>query len=406
MERRLSAALAGAGLLAALLTIAVGHRRAVPGAEIESVAADVDALVRETAAGVQARADTLAQLPRLGWIVATDEATVGDLTADELEFRPHPGEHIQLAQVRRSDGQVRVLRRLPAGGALPLPLSRPGSHLLVAGGRIHVATVVGVQPRARVGELRGALGVAQALDTTSIARRLEALGVDARLETSAGSAALGRGGPVAGGGATTVRLKSAAAAAEGAVLIASRAASARWVRALPWLLVALSFGGAGVLWRRGAAWKPAPAPTPAPAPGSGVPLDDDVSDAELTFDPDATVLADPQSAPEAAISRARSGSVPIVVSPPGSGPRRTRTPVASPAGETDPITEEYRTLFLEFMSLRRTCGETVADLDRDEFVDTLRGTRARLMREDAVKEVRFRLAFANGKAVIRFTTVP
>jgi hypothetical protein len=53
VERRLSLALAGTGLLGALLLVAVGHRRVVPSAEIEAVAADFDALVRETTAGVQ-----------------------------------------------------------------------------------------------------------------------------------------------------------------------------------------------------------------------------------------------------------------------------------------------------------------------------------------------------------------
>ena len=56
--------------------------------------------------------------------------------------------------------------------------------------------------------------------------------------------------------------------------------------------------------------------------------------------------------------------------------------------------------------LRRTCGETTADLDRDDFVNTLRRTREQLIKEDAVSDVQFRLAFANGRAVIRFTTVP
>ena len=428
MEKRLSLALAGTGLLVALLLITAGHRRPLPGAEIEAVAADLDALVRETTAGVQARADTLSQLPRLGWIVATDEATVGDLTADELEFRPHAGEHIELAQLRKSDGQVRVLRRLPAGNAVPLSVARPGLHLLIAGERIHVVTVVAIQPRARTGELRGALAVAQVLDTTSVARRLDALGVSGRLQTPAGSSAtLGHGPPVVSADAVAAPLNSPAAM--GVVLVASRGAKAWWVRLIPWLLLALAFGGAGVLWQRGAGRAAAASPVrlatagsvrsgtvgsvhappsaPAGALDGGVPIDeDDGGDSELTYDPDATVLADAVPSPQMAISRARTGSVPIVISQAGNGPRRTRTPVPSAAGETDPTTEEYRALFLEFASLRRTCGEPVADLDRDEFVETLRNARERLIREDHVKDVRFRLAFANGRAVIRFTTVP
>ena len=78
-----------------------------------AAAADLDALIRERRRR-QARADTLAQLPRLGWAVATDENTVRDLTTEELAFRPHPGEHIEITQMRRGGGEPRRLLRLPA----------------------------------------------------------------------------------------------------------------------------------------------------------------------------------------------------------------------------------------------------------------------------------------------------
>jgi hypothetical protein len=183
-----------------------------------------------------------------------------------------------------------------------------------------------------------------------------------------------------------------------------------------WAILALTLGGAGVLWRRGAgraqASRPAlthpTVPAPPSVPAGGVPLDDDdgEGDSELTFDPDATVLADAVPPSQLAISRARTGSVPIFLSPSGPGPKRTRTPAPSAAGASDPITDEYRALFVEYLSLRRTCGEPIIDLDREDFVETLRSARVRLIREDGVTDVRFRLAFANGKAVIRFTTVP
>ena len=141
MERRLSVALAGIGIPVALLLFVAAHRRAAPGVEVDALAAELDGIVRETAAGVEARAVTLSQLPRLGWIVATDEATVSDLSADELEFGPRPGERIELGQVRNRDSQVRLLRRLPAGKADPLPLGRPGPRLVVSGGRAQIVVV-------------------------------------------------------------------------------------------------------------------------------------------------------------------------------------------------------------------------------------------------------------------------
>jgi hypothetical protein len=90
--------------------------------------------------------------------------------------------------------------------------------------------------------------------------------------------------------------------------------------------------------------------------------------------------------------------VPIYPSP----PQATRPP--TPA--SDPRRDEYRALFSEFVSLRRTTGESMDDLDREDFVDQLRRTRDELMQRDGVQDVHFRLVFQNGKAVIRFTTVP
>jgi hypothetical protein len=401
--------LAGVGVIAALVAMAIGHRRAASGAEAETVAGEVDALVRETAASVAARAETLAQLPRLGWIVATDAATVGDLTADELEFRAHPGEEIQLGQIRISDQKVHVLRRFPAGSTLALPITRSGSGVLVAGGKVYAVTVAGVHPWERAKEIRGAVAVAKAVDAGPLARRLAALGVDVAVQASSGVAALGARLPAKGSGATTAPLASAKS--DGAVVIVSgpkaTASGGGWARVLPWLLLILSFGGAAVLWRRGS---PAAAQV-----GNGIPTvfagavnveGSDEEEGELTFDPDATVLAVPGAAPAAArITRSRTGSVPILASGPRAGMPRTRTPPGVPTQEVDSLTAEYRALFAEYLNLRRTCGEPIIDFDREDFISTLRDTRERLIREDSVQDVRFSLAFANGKAVIRFTTI-
>jgi len=111
--------------------------------DLRAAAADLDALIRETTAGAQARADTLAQLPRLGWAVATDESTMHDLTTEELAFRPHPGEQIEITQMRRGGGEPRRLLELPADSQTTLPVL-PGTHTIVQGDHVSVVTVVSV----------------------------------------------------------------------------------------------------------------------------------------------------------------------------------------------------------------------------------------------------------------------
>ena len=409
MERRLSVALAGIGIPVALLLFVAAHRRAAPGVEVDALAAELDGIVRETAAGVEARAVTLSQLPRLGWIVATDEATVSDLSADELEFGPRPGERIELGQVRNRDSQVRLLRRLPAGKADPLPLGRPGPRLVVSGGRAQIVVVTQIAPRLRAGELHGVLAVAKAVDLTAASKRLAALGVSVRLVAAGGALTLGGGSPVPARGAATVALRSPAA--EGAVLAFGPGGRAGWLRVMAWFVLAASLGLAGLLWRRGT---PAPvataaaaaAATPRSARSGDIIVDDEEGGSDLTYDPDATVLADPGLQPTAAATRARSGSVPILTTPGSGGPHWNGPTSKDGEEEIDPATLEYRALFNEYLSLRRTCGEPTADLDRDDFVNTLRRTRDQLIKEDGASDVRFRLAFANGRAVIRFTTVP
>ena len=124
MERRLSvrARRGRAGRRARVASARIEERRPD---DLRAAAADLDASdSRERGAAVQARADTLAQLPRLGWAVATDENTMRDLTTEELAFRPHPGEHIEITQVRRGGGEPRRLLRLPAEGDVALPVLR------------------------------------------------------------------------------------------------------------------------------------------------------------------------------------------------------------------------------------------------------------------------------------------
>ena len=99
------------------------------------------------------------------------------------------------------------------------------------------------------------------------------------------------------------------------------------------------------------------------------------------------------------VSLARSGLVAMA-------PRGAALPApAGSAAVPDPRSDEYRALFAEFVALRRTTGEPVEGMTASQFVELLREKRIQLIKELAVKDVRFKLAFQNGKAAIRYQTL-
>jgi hypothetical protein len=420
VERRRSLAVAVAGLVAALALFLLGR----PSAEdLRAAVAELDLLIRENAAGVQARADTLAQLPRLGWAVATDETTVRDLTTEELAFRTHPGEHIEITQMRRGGGEARRLLHLPDDSDLQLPTTL-GTHIVARADQVHVVTVVSVEPRQRADELVGILAVAKQLDTSVIRQRLAARGVDAELRTIQGSITLAGHAP--GPSSIDATIPLAGAAGHGASVVAGHVGRARWPRILSPFVLVLSLVGASLIWRRGA---PTPvrlgtAPAPAlPRPTGKTPVSRVAVDAPAVGSrPQATPAVgnpidhpigwpiDP-AAPHAEVPRERvlTGRVEIMLPRSGAVPV---PPVGNGLGsagaadaDADPRAEEYRALFLEFVNLRRTTGEPVEGLDVRQFVRTLREKRAQIMKQIPVKDVRFKLAFQNGKAGIRYMTV-
>ena len=298
---------------------------------------------------MQARADTLAQLPRLGWAVATDEDTMRDLTTDELAFRPHPGEHIEITQMRRGGGEPRRLLRLPVESDLALPVI-PGTHVVVQGNEIHVVTVVSVEPRQRVEELVGILAVAKQLDPSPIAQRLAARGIDAELRTIRGSITLAGSRP----SSVEVKVALAGPAAEGAELVAAKVGQARWPRWLSPMVLAVSLVAAVLLWRRGGAPQPrhemafGPFPTAAHAQPPAAPVaataQPPPADLEITAQPvdlETTDQTDPEktgewvAAPQAATPAIGNPVVPEGAAPEErmrSGPFRTRRDLAGPLG--------------------------------------------------------------------------
>ncbi len=327
MGRRLSPLVAGIGLLGALLWFALGTtgRGGASSPAAAPVAADLDARIRETIAGVQARADTLAQLPRLGLAVATDERTVLDLTTDELAFRTKPGEHIEIAQVARQDGKdgaAKSLLRLP-DDKLPLPMTNLGPHLLVAGGQLQVAVTVAVTPRDRADELRGALAVAQAPDLAAFVARLAALGATARIELGGQAAALDGGEPPTGAATASFPLASAAPETATLAVMSAPGSGAPGGRPIvgPLVVLLLALGGAAFLWRRsepasGPAPEPAPRPTPVPTP---------VPETRATPGPAPTPAPEARPTPVPAPPASRPTPVPVPA-PPAARP----TPVPIP----------------------------------------------------------------------------
>lgn len=250
MGRRRSIIVGAVGVGAAVALCVVG--RGPSPAELQSAAAELDARIRETAAAAHARAQTLAQLPRLSWAVATDEQTMLDLTADELAFQPAAGELIEIGQVRRRDGAVTLLRRVGDAGVFHLPLADLGAHLLGADGRLHVADVVGVEPKTQADVMRGSVAVSRLVDVAELATRLGRLPFALRVDTAGG------GGIVVGKAPSRARseeLPLYADAARGAKLVAllpanELPATGYLVGAIAILLAALV--AAALLWRSGA----------------------------------------------------------------------------------------------------------------------------------------------------------
>jgi len=242
----ISAAAAGS-LVAGARVPARGPTRA----DLDSIAAEIDARMREVAASARSRAQTLADLPRLALAVATDAPTVRDLTQDELAFRPGPNETIEIAQVLRSGASPVSLLRIPSDSQTAVPLASPGVHLVRDGASLRAAAVARIEPRERSDELFGVVAVSLPLALPSPPALLAALGGGLRLETPAGPVPIG--GPLAeDAGTTSVDLTSELG--RGARLVGPGRASGGWSAGLLALasgIAALGLVVAGLLWRRG-----------------------------------------------------------------------------------------------------------------------------------------------------------
>ncbi len=220
-SKPLAIALAGAGVAGgAALALLAPSPPAKLRVDPQVIASELDGKLRETAAGVHSRAQTLAELPRLAAAVSTDAATMRDLAQDELAFRPRPGETITIGQVsKKPDGKSMVLLTLPAGATDAPQYDRPGARFDIAGGKLALTEVVTVTPRDRADEVGGVLAVSWTMEPTALAEKLDAVDAGARLELPSGALSVGKRKDATGAQQVTVALD--AQLAPGAKMILS-----------------------------------------------------------------------------------------------------------------------------------------------------------------------------------------
>ncbi len=388
---RSSIALAGSGLLIAVFLIVRGPTLGDKGAGPLRAAADnLDTKQRELAAAVEARATTLAQLPRLSWAVATDEETVRDLTTDELGFRAQAGEMIALAQIDKKTGHVVTLLHAPATATLGTPLTTPGAHAIVVGGELLIASVAAVEPRERVDAVSGALVVARRLDVTGAADQLIRAGIAARVITADGSA-------------TLTEVPALAREAETIVPIGA-ASTMRLAGRLPghkrsvWVVLAvfvlLIWGGAAALAARHGTLRvrlPLPRMNGLPPPNGYLPDTTPVLDLVIA---ERNINASSNGFHANGVNGAAVSAVVEIVS----GPVAVGVPHTEP---TPASSADFPALFREFMDLRKRCGDRSKAPSYDEFFGLLHKRRREMLETRSASEVMFQIVFIDGRAVVR-----
>ncbi len=394
---RSSIALAGSGLIISVFLIVKGPSFGDKGtAPLKAAAETLDLRQRELAAAVEARATTLAQLPRLAWAVATDEETVRDLTTDELGFRTQPGEVISLAQIDKRSGKIVTLLHAPPSAVLGTPLTAPGADPIVIAGELMMAWVVNVEPRERADAVSGALLVARKLDVAGASDQLIRAGVAARILAPDGAATL---------------TEVPALAHQPEVVLPIGASRMRIAARLPgrktgvWvglaIFVLLIWGTAAAIAARYGTLRPRlPLPLPIPLP---VRFTNGVAPGNIL--PDTTPVLDLVIA-ERNISASSNGFhangfhgaavdavIEIVSGPVAVGVPHTEAIAASKA--------DFPALFREFMDLRKRCGDRSKAPSYDEFFKLLSKRRKEMLDTHSASDVMFQIVFIDGRAVVR-----
>jgi hypothetical protein len=202
--RSLSFAIATTGIAAGTALFLAARETPAPVAppKLVELGAEIDGRLRESAAGLRSRAATLADLPRLAAAVATDAATVQDLTSEELAFRLKPGETIEIGQIRHG-GEAVSLLRIPRESQAAPKLDVAGSALLATPEGFLLSEVVNIKPAVTTEIERGAVAVSWLVETAPFVQKLGEVGVPARIEL--GQAVIGATPqPIPDGAATVV----------------------------------------------------------------------------------------------------------------------------------------------------------------------------------------------------------
>lgn len=76
-------------------------------------------------------------------------------------------------------------------------------------------------------------------------------------------------------------------------------------------------------------------------------------------------------------------------------------PGAAESGEISLVDDSFRTLFEEFIALKRECGESTANLSYEKFASKMRASRDSLMAKHGCEEVRFQLYVRDGRAAVK-----
>ena len=181
----------GGAVAASAIFVAASANAAAPAKSVDEVAADIIVHLRDAGVAAHQRAAAIANVPSLAYAVATDQQTMLDMTADELSFHAQAGEIVEVGQVMLRDDKVTPLRREGEGALMHLPLGQAGLHFVVAGEKIYAVDVVDVIPRGRQKVLRGAVGVARAVDLGVASARLADLGAGVQVRVGDGALTIG-----------------------------------------------------------------------------------------------------------------------------------------------------------------------------------------------------------------------
>jgi hypothetical protein len=143
-----------------------------------------------------------------------------------------------------------------------------------------------------------------------------------------------------------------------------------------------------------------------PSPGPAVrPVQLPESESALPLPPigaPAPAAARPAIAPPLPLFPAEVSSSSAPPSPePTPPPPEPASTVTAPSGDE----EYYRQVYKEFLSVKRQCGENVANLTFERFADKLNRNRETLVARYSCKAVRFQVYIKDGKAALKATPV-